>query len=137
MNISHQELERLDNLELRQYAGDLDAIIGDDKKLYDQLMQSPVELMMTAPKGICENELFDICLSAQGRYSTFGELRRHIMQKLFTISKNPGFNLLSVLFDGIYAGEPEDLLNYRNNRPQGIFYPIQGLGEKLADVKFN
>ena len=38
--------------------------------------------------------------------------------------------------DGVYVGEPEDLYNIRAREPEGVMYPIAGIGTKLADVKF-
>ena len=37
MNIDSKTLERLSNLELRQYAGELNAIVGKDRILFEEL----------------------------------------------------------------------------------------------------
>ena len=134
METNKQTLERLSNLDLRQYAGDLKAIQGDDRELYERLMRSPVEVHVTAQRGICDDLLYQILSTIEGTYERFEELRREVM---FKLPKNsPGWNLLSVLFDGIYVGEPEDLLNHRYNRPEGILYRTRGLGEKVVDITF-
>jgi len=44
--------------------------------------------------------------------------------------------LLTVLFDGIYIGDPEDLLNYRKDSQAKIWYPTKGLGEKVDGIEF-
>ena len=136
MGINRETLERLSNLELRQYAGDLHAIIGKNRKLWTELSNAPVDVKMAASRGICEDKLYDICLSVQRKHETFSMLRHRIMEALSKKSETLGFNLLTVLFDGIYVGEPEDLFHYRNNLSGRILYPTKGLGSKLAEVTF-
>ncbi|MDI6721437.1 MAG: hypothetical protein QMD85_03535 [Candidatus Aenigmarchaeota archaeon] len=146
MKIDRQGLARLSNLELRQYAGDLNAISGADRRMYNELMESLAEMRLTADRGLCDDGLYEICASAQGWYEKFEDLRRAIVGR-YTKDANPFQKmadtgtvqspcLLSVLFDGVYVGDMEDLLNYRDGTPSGIFYPVQGLGEKIAEVEF-
>ncbi|MEN9626272.1 MAG: hypothetical protein RL557_600 [archaeon] len=142
MAVDHGTLERLSNLDLRVYVGDTNAIRGEDKRLYEQLMQTSVEVIMPSEAGMsqqgtCEEPLYQICLGAQGVYNAFIDARQHVMGKLLREISGPGFNLLSILFEGIYVGEPEDLLNYRNGNSAGIRYPTKGLGNKLAAIRFN
>jgi hypothetical protein len=130
------DLERLSGLQLREYAGDMYALTGADRRLYEKLIQVPIEVKVIAERGVCEDRLYDICLRAGGRW-TFVELRRYVMQELsrtHDVSENSGWILLSVLFDGIYVGDPEDLQHHRNGNKSKILYPIKGLGEKLAEV---
>lgn len=139
-------LERLSNLELRQYAGNLNAISGEDATIYDMLVESPIKIKVTAQRGICEDELYDICLSLEGRHDRFIDVRHAIiesyikkispMQKMRDTGVAQSPCLLSMLFDGIYVGDSEDLLNYRNNNQAGILYNTKGLGAKLAEVTF-
>ncbi len=136
MPIDVRELRRLSNLELSKYAGELDALEGDDEMLVAILACSPLETKVVADKGICDAKLYKIGLQVQGEYETFAELRRKVMDKLSQTFQPPAWNLLSVLFDGIYIGEPEDLYNFRAGESQGIIYHIKGLGTKLADVRF-
>ncbi len=136
MKIVKEDLERLSGLELRQYAGDLKAIRGKDIVLYDILMKNSVEVKIIAERGVCSDKLYDICIDLQGRHGKFVHLRRRTMNMLSQEFKGPGSNLLSILFDGVYIGEPEDLLNYRNKNRSGILYPTKGFGEKLAEVNF-
>ena len=134
MEVDNQTLERLSNLTLEEYAGNLAAFEGDDAETYVKLMESPVEVKVTAQKGTCEDNLYEICLKAQGKYKRFLDLRRKITTEL--VEEIKGFNLMSVLFDGIYVGEPEDLLNHRNDSQAEILYPVEGFGEKIAEVIF-
>ncbi len=136
MNPDSQTLERLSNLSLRQYSGDLAAIRGEDRQLHAQLMESPVEMRVIAQPGVCEEELYEICLQAIGRYPRFIDLRWRITRELSAKFEPPRWNLLSILFDGIFVGEPEDLLNHRNGNPSGVLYPTKGLGTKIAEVIF-
>lgn len=125
MVIDDDTLARLSLLDLYQYAGDL--ILGENRKLYDELLELPVEVRVTAQRGICEGIFYEICLNAQGKYRRFGDLKKRIVQRS---------NLLSVLFNGIYIGEPKDLLNLRRGNQARILHPMEGLGQKIADLKF-
>ena len=59
------------------------------------------------------------------------------MNSLMKQADGPGWNLVSVLFDGIYVGEPEDIHNYRiSSGRTSLLYPVKGFGVKIADVKF-
>lgn len=136
MNIDSKTLERLSNLELRQYAGELNAIVGKDRILFEELNESSVEVVMIAPREICDDRLYDICLSMHKKHEMFFMLRHRILDKLSKKYEELKAHLLTVLFDGIYVGEPEDLFNYRNGRQTRILYPTKGLGSKLADVTF-
>lgn len=136
MQIDPQALDRLSQLELEQYAGNLRAIQGDDRTLYEQLFEIPVSVKLTAQKGICDDSLYEICVKAQGGHESFLDLRRTVTKELGKKFDTPGQNLLTISFNGIYVGDPEDLLNHRNGRPEGILYPTRGLGEKLAEVAF-
>ena len=67
MKISSEALERLSGLGLRQYAGDLKAIKGGDRTLYNILMEKPVEVKIIAERGVCNDRLYDTCTELQGR----------------------------------------------------------------------
>jgi hypothetical protein len=132
-----ETLKRLSNLDLIKYAGDLKAIKGQDAILYDELMNTPVEAKVIAKEGICEDVLYKICLDAQMNYEGFKNLRHNIINKL---SKSEQLtagtkNLLTVLFNGVYIGEPEDILNYRKGG--ATLYPTKGLGKRIMDVQFS
>jgi len=133
---SPEVLKRLSMLDLKRYAGNLNVLKKDDARLYEQLMTSPVNVKVVADKGICEDKLHEICQRSQGKHETFRSLRQKIEDQLFKIQHSLGWNLLTVSFDGIFVGEPEDLLNHRDGRQEGIMYPIKGLGEKIAEVEF-
>lgn len=136
-NITSETLERLSNLDLQQYAGNLEALRETDRLIYERLMHSPVEVKVTAQREGVDRGLYEACLELQGSCVKFEELRRKAMMMLSRRSHSPvGWNLLSVLFNGIYIGDPEDLLNYRTGRQEGILYPVEGLGKKVAEVRF-
>ena len=137
MEIETQTLSRLSHLELRQYAGELNAIAGEDTRLFGSLLSSPVEVTVAAEKGICDDRFYEICLKSQGKYGKFVDVRHKVTQDLSAQSTNPNcWNLLTVLFDGVYVGDPEDVLYWRENQKKKILFPIQGLGKKVAEVKF-
>lgn len=136
MQVDKEILERLSGLELKQYAGDLRAIEGEDRILYERLFELPVEVRIVAHVGVCGDRLYQICNKFQGRHRSFEELRHQVVARLSTEFAPPGWNRLSVLFDGMYVGEPEDLLNYKQGNREGILNPIKGLGEKIAKITF-
>ncbi len=136
MRINDCTLERLSRLELKRYAGDLRALSGEDLRLYKELMISPVQVKVIIERGICEDAIYEICVKAEGEYNKFKDLRHKIIRELSRNAQAPGWDLLSVLSDGIYVGEMEDLLNYRYGNQTGILYPTKGLGEKIAQVIF-
>ena len=57
-------------------------------------------------------------------------------RELLARSHSPGFSILTLIFYGIYVGDPEDLIIHRKGIKGRILYPTKGLGEKLAEVKF-
>ncbi|MBI4159360.1 hypothetical protein HY500_03840 [Candidatus Woesearchaeota archaeon] len=136
MNPDSQTLERLSYLNLMEYSGDLFAIRGEDRQLYSKLMESPVEMIVTAQPEVCVEEIYRICSGAVGGYRRFIDLRQRIMRELAAKFETPGWCLLSVLFNGIFVGEPEDLLNHRNGNPSRVLYPTKGLGAKIAELSF-
>jgi len=87
MQIYKQLLNRLSNLELNRYAGDLNALAGKDLALYNKLMESPVEVRVIAQRGICEDELYEICLSVQGKHKQFVNVRDGVIKKYTKIIK--------------------------------------------------
>jgi len=138
--IDASTLDRLNNLELEQYAGNLNAFTKEDLIMRERLAATPIDVKMIEPRGVCDDELYDICSPFEGRQETFASLRQGIVDRLRREIEPilPFFqwNLLTVLFDGVYVGEPEDLLDYRKGNEQGILPPIEGLGKKIADIKF-
>ena len=136
MQIDPKTLDRLSQLDLEQYAGNFRAIQRNDNVLYNQLFEIPVNVRLTASRGVCENCLYDICVEAQGNHESFRDLRRKIDSSLAKRLESPRWQLLTVSFNGVYIGNPEDLLNFRKSRSEGIIYPTKGLGEKLAEVTF-
>ena len=141
------KLEKLSNLELRKCVRDVNGVSKEDidlyVELYNKLLKSPVEVNITAQRGLCEDHLYELCLSLQGRYKEFvysryklGELYREFMFKKLSENNNPGPCLVSVLFNGIYIGHYKDLLNYRKGNSEKLLYSTKGLGEKIAEVIF-
>jgi len=136
-------LEKLGNLELECYAGVLSALRGYEE-VYHRLFKEPVEVKVVAPREACDERLYEICLRAQGKHDKFMDLRHKVVGELGGMAQDPGWNFLTVSFDGLYIGEPEDLVRHRADadvktlNPQ-IFmplYPVKGLGIKAAEVTF-
>ena len=138
MIVSAEELRKLDALGLKEYAGDTAALHGEERKTYDALMKTPVDVRLIAEEGVCHDSLYRICRDAEGIYISFGALRRHVDSQLTAERRYYMLNwrMLSVLFGGIYVGDPEDLLNHRAGIERGILYPTRGLGKKVSHVRF-
>ena len=137
MRIDRKTLERLAYLDLKLYAGDLGAFIKEDYELREALMVSPVEVKLISARDICDDSLYTVVERFVGRYEKFQDLRYGLTKELIaTLPVPAGYNLLTSLFNGIYIGDPEDVLNFRLQRGDKIMYPVKGLGEKLADVIF-
>ena len=71
------KLEKLSNLELRKCVRDVNGVSKEDidlyVELYNKLLKSPVEVNITAQRGLCEDHLYELCLSLQGRYKEYRE----------------------------------------------------------------
>lgn len=134
--LGDEALQTMSKLLLKFYSGNLSAFEGSCGKVVEQLRKRPIEVKVIAKKGVCEDRLYEICQAAQGKYEKFSDLTGKITEALAKGSARPDWNLLSVLFDGIYIGEPEDLLNYRSSELDGVIYPTKGLGEKISQIKF-
>ena len=49
----------------------------------------------------------------------------------------PNWRMLSALFDGVYVGDPEDILNRRRYGDGSIpLYNVRVFGIKLAEIRF-
>ena len=136
MDFSEANLRRLSNLEISRYAGELDSIQGEDGRLVELLARTPVEMTMIAESGVCDEKLYEICRKKVGRHDSFALLREKIVCDLAERLEPPAWNLLSVLLDGIYVGDPEDVYNLRSGEPNQVMYNLKGIGTKLAEVRF-
>jgi len=136
MQVSDETLKRLSHLDLKQYAGDLRAITGDDREIYEQLMSSPIDVRVTKNRVICATKLYDICCDLEGAHDEFRILRRIATDRLMKEFSGLGRNLLSVLFHGIYIGEAGDLLNNWEENRKRILYPTRGFSQRVAEISF-
>jgi len=147
-NIDAKTLRDLSALQLDVYAGNIGKIFGEDGIIEKKLTETPVRAKVIAQEKDCDAGLYRVGLEIQGEYKSFKELRRAVVRHLQQLPSVPGsrvpglnipispeWNLISVLFDGIYIGEPEDLLNHWTGTGN-IFTDIKGLGEKLAEIEF-
>ena len=108
MDLNEELLQKLSDLELELYSANI-SDLGELDYLRENLLNTPVEMKVTAEKGICEDQLYDICLKYQGEHDSLATLRLSIANELANQFAPPGWNMLSVLFDGVYVGDPEDL----------------------------
>ena len=139
MAVGNETIAKLSELSLEEYDGNLDAVLKQgDKKTYENLMYSPVRITLNRQGDICEGRLYEIVASMSGEHTTFEHVRREmdnrLLQKLERIPSD--WRLITVLFEGIYIGDPQDLLNHRLNNGEAISYPIKGFGEKIASIEF-
>ncbi|MDD5193048.1 MAG: hypothetical protein PHF67_00520 [Candidatus Nanoarchaeia archaeon] len=136
MKIEPKELRRLSNLELSIFSGENLALEEWDLIHARALYQTPVEVTMIAEEGICDRGLYRLCLYFEGEHDTFAGLRVDISERLAQTFQPPNWMKLTVIFDGIYVGNPEDIYNSRAGQPELIQCPMKGLGTKLADITF-
>jgi len=145
--------KRLGQLELEEYAGNLGAFSSEDKTIHEQLMRMPVEMRRIPLKKECDGSLVALCSELAGKYESLIDLRikiieayttrRKPLEKMQTLGAMQSPCLFAILVDGLYLGDPEDILNKRKQiangsmTPPEIWYPIQGLGEKIAEIIFS
>ena len=133
----HPFVQKLGMFDLRLYAGDLTALQGEEARMHEALMMHPVVVRVTASPGVCDADLYDIVKEVEGRHDRFEIVRQTVMGRLAKDSeKGSGWNLLAVLFEGIYVADPEDLLNRRLGREYAILHRVKGFGEKVAEIDF-
>ena len=137
MNVDLSILRRLNALELESYAGKEPLITQEDLELREQLYQLPTKLTLVQPSPEYPLELKRIVTTyaEQDRHEKFIRMREKIMRDLMEKTSTPS-NLLTVLFGGIYVGEPEDFRNYILNSQSELLYPVQGFGQKVANIEF-
>src|SRR3989344_8646168 len=122
-------LRRLSNLELRQYAGDLDALMGDNRNLFEKIARDPVSVRLIVEDGDINPDFYAVIKDLEGKYPSFIELRRKTIKLLATRFDGLGWNSLTCLFDGVFIGEAEDLWFHREDRGTSM-YPVEDLGKK-------
>jgi hypothetical protein len=136
MNINPKTLEKLSAVTLLSYAGIPSALSLDERRIMNLLSKVPVVVNPLEFVEGFDNELYNIAFGLQGRHDNLMDLRASADHALMDRYPGPGFRRLSILFDGIYLGEPEDLLNFRKGNPREVMYEIRGLGSKVSDIIF-
>ena len=138
METDEKTLQRLSTLALTlRYKRDAEVMKEEDENLYHALLDSSVRVQVIADKNACEDSLYAICSSLQGTHEKFTDVRTLLGKQFYQARRlTSEERLLSVLFDGIYVGHPEDLLQIRNGHDEEVLYPVKGLGEKMADIIF-
>lgn len=133
MPVDTDVLEDLSREELEVYSGNSSARTPESRKRWESLMCSPVRMKVCAGRDECDENLWDLCLRMQGRHEQFMDLRVKINDEL--MKRYPQF-MLTVVFDGVYIGEPEDLRNLRAENGQRVMYEVKGFGRKVGDIEF-
>jgi len=110
METNPEVLRRLDDLELQRYAGEIKTFPDREESLYQELMMSPVKVKVTAPIEVCAARFYQFCLNVQGEYDDFKQVRLKVSQESMQEFDRMA---LSVLFEGIYEGDPEDVMCVR------------------------
>lgn len=132
-----ERIKFLSDLDLAIYAGEVDAITPRNIRLTSEPMNAPGEVRIVAEQGVCEEKLYRIISELTGRHEKFIYLKRAVVNSLMKQAAGPGWNFISVLFDGIYIGEPEDVYNHRKSSGNSSpVYFVRGFGVKIADVEF-
>ncbi len=135
-----EELTRLSNLELEVYATGSNEHIGlADLVLMEQLNQTRVAIHTNQVQGSCADILHKIGVTNGGIYPSFIQARQAIVASLVAHLQPPAWNMLSVVYDGIYVGDPEDMYEYRKAPISGSFtpaYQVVGFGIRLGEVIF-
>jgi hypothetical protein len=106
---------------------------ANSQKLMNNLYTLPVNVNVVADTESFDPDLHLVLLDLKSLYPTYVDLRRDVSDRCLNAFK---VDMLSVLYDGIYAGNPEDLYNFREGNNTEIEHPVEGLGLKLADINF-
>jgi hypothetical protein len=137
---SLSQLAVLNALQLEYYAGNTNLGSREEWALYHQLHSEPVQVETVTPTPLYAPLLKGIVseIAKKSRYSSFKELKLDVFQRTSLIINNPldlGSSL-TVLFGGIYIGDPEDVRNFFHNPESSSLYPVKGLGSKVINVVF-
>ena len=125
--------EKLNKYELANYSGNFSELEKGYAEIYLRLVNSSVRVRLLDDVDADEG-LIEICRKLEGRYEAFYMVREKAMEMLAEGKRKIGWNLLTVLFDGIYIGDPEDIWNLRNGKKP--LYSVDGLGKKIAEINF-
>jgi hypothetical protein len=138
MQITKDLLNKLGYLHLVSYNGkpvDLDQI---EDVIHQALIKQP--LNVRAVHGVeCDPALLNVVqeVEKKGEYSKFFDMKEDIVTGLNGItSPVPFHHRLSVLPNGIFIGEPYDIIAQISNQEERIRFPEKGLGFRLGEVVF-
>ncbi len=139
-----RSLQELSQLELECYAGKTDARDVAASAEHRLVMEKPATMRVTAKPDVVPEAIYEICKRLEGSYTSLLALRNAVFvtymeQCLSLEDPTPRSPVgITVLPDGVYAGDPEDIYYQREQEENflgRIRYPIKGLGEKIAEVQ--
>jgi len=144
MQITRELLDKLSYLHLKEYAKQIDKLDRVMELFNSALMNRSVNVKKVMPIDYCDRGLYGLALEAQrdGPFMNFAEMRTFFHTGLSRVyaeplpSPLPPYIRLSILPNGIWVGQPDDLLAYLEERREDIKHNEKGLGKKLAEVIF-
>ncbi len=132
-----EKLRKLSMIDLQAYAGDTVAqkICRKDQLFFHLRFNVPVQLKPIINISDCDAGLYNICVGLKNEYTNFDSVRKAVEEGLGKVVQDIPFDRLTVLFEGIFIGNPEDVLDQRTGKSE-VMYPMKGLGTKAVEVKF-
>ena len=128
-------LDELSMFQLKRYNRETPKITPKGQQQYDALERSPVRVSITSDQEICDSDIYNACLQVQGHHLSFSQLREKLSTILSEAKEIPDPEILTVLFEGIFIGNPQNLEIYMTTDNPLPPTP-RGLGKKLAEIDF-
>ncbi|MBI3334088.1 hypothetical protein HYZ97_01250 [Candidatus Pacearchaeota archaeon] len=137
MELSSGEIEQVNKSILDMYTGriEIERLPKEFLPIFERMHKLPVNMALAESIGI-DSRLVKLIRANQGIHSSYDKLKCKLNVKLMDLFPGPGFTRLTMLYNGVYVGEPEDFLAYLEDRSEDILYPLEGLGKKVGDVVF-
>ena len=109
-----------------------------DRQKHDFLRFHPACIKDVVPPKEYDRRLYVICRTLQNNTMPFQNLRTKTREHWLKIDpRSPTPSILTILFDGVYVGDPEDVVLQRlQGHCESPQYPIDGLGKKIASIEF-
>lgn len=140
MEIDKTYIPILAHHDLQRAVTGKETISADGKRVYQQLLDSPVEVALIKDVSGIDSNVVDISSRLAGSYSKFSEVKEKLNEIYYLgNTQNPSFSEqfpLSVFFDGIYAGNPIDLYKSIKGEARSAKNAVKGAGKRVARISF-
>ena len=105
------------------------------------LWHAPITISINKLPSHLSQDIKEYLPSLARRHEHFMDARKSLLHFLAARQNpncpNPGYNCVSMLVNGIFDAEPEDLFAMWENRQKDILYASHAKGDKIADVTFD